>query len=69
MIITRGKDGRYSATQMSDFGRVQVADADTRSGAIKELCIMLEEQMAMAYQHEQEMTHFSIQSNPDGRYM
>tara|TARA_R110000772_G_scaffold164128_2_gene275490 strand:- start:2380 stop:2589 length:210 start_codon:yes stop_codon:yes gene_type:complete len=68
MIIEQNRDGTYSASQMSAFGRIQVADMPTRNQAVAELLAMLKEQLAEAYYHEQVMTHQSLSNDPEGMY-
>ena len=67
-MITRNSDGSYSAFHPGAL-RPIVVDGDSWPKALLILAEALHEQEAEEHQREQEMTHFSIQSNPDGRYM
>ena len=60
MLITRGRDGRYSATATGAMARVVVADGETMYKAVVECEHMLHLQEAESYHYEQAMTHQSM---------
>ena len=66
MIIENGRNGRWTAYAVGAMGRMVVADAENGDRARYWLKQMLLEQQAECYAHEQEMTHLSISTEPDG---
>ena len=67
-MITRNSDGSYSAFHPGAL-RPIVVEADSWPKALLILAEALHEQEAEEYAYCESMTHFSIQGNPDGRYM
>ena len=67
-MVNRNSDGSYSAFHQGAL-RPIVVDGDSWPRVLLILAEALHEQEAEEYAMEQSMTHFSIQSNPDGRYM
>ena len=59
MKITRGKDGRYCASQAGAMSRMAIADASTRAKAMERCADLLLEQQSEAYHHEQSMSHLA----------
>ena len=68
MMVSKGRDGRYSAMQMGDMGRTVVADGKTIGEAMKECAHMLHLQTAECYHHEQSMSHLADTTYGEGAY-
>jgi len=66
MVITRGNDGRFCATQLGAMGRVVVADGASRNEAMRLCHEELAHQMNEMYWHQESMTHLSLVR--DGEY-
>ena len=68
MKIIRGKDGKYCASQTGDMGRAMAASGNTRNEAVSELLVMICEQRAECYAHEQSMSHLADVTYGEGAY-
>ena len=65
MMIVRGKDGAFSASQQGAMGRwVACSDPDYHK-ALAGCYTLLEEQQSEAYHHQASMEHLAEASLPD----